>query len=313
MKKHLIRFFSASLALLLVFFASYLYTTHGVRAAATHQNITNTASLPQSNADGATERTSFATLPTPAYTLESAMQEVLDNYTFEDEQLAYFYYSIEDGEEIICNGSETMIAASTIKVPLAMVYYDKITAGELSLDDTITFYGSAYEIGGEIPNEYYVGQEIPLDILLEYLIVYSDNSAANILIEHLGDFSEYRSSIFSYSNQTFPAAFYQNNYTNANYQLETLKTLYSNRDSYEKLIQDMEKSAAGEYLQAQVKDVPIAHKYGNFDGYLHDYGIVFAKQPYIVGIDTSGIPNAEQMIAALGEVIWQYHQDKYQS
>ena len=55
----------------------------------------------------------------------------------------------------------------------------------------------------------------------------------------------------------------------------------------------------GQYLKKYIKDYEIAHKYGSYNGYVHDYGIVFTDTPYLIGIFTKNIPNSDELIASI--------------
>ena len=43
----------------------------------------------------------------------------------------------------------------------------------------------------------------------------------------------------------------------------------------------MKKSSGGGYLKKNITTCEIAHKYGSYEGNIHDYGICYAKQKYI--------------------------------
>ena len=61
---------------------------------------------------------------------------------------------LQSGEEWYLDGDAFMECASTYKLPLAMIYVDKIAAGELTLDDKIGFssgVGSLSPLGVILP------------------------------------------------------------------------------------------------------------------------------------------------------------------
>lgn len=63
------------------------------------------------------------------------------------------------------------------------------------------------------------------------------------------------------------------------------------------LIDYLKQSSDGEYLKKYIDQYEVAHKYGSYNGYVHDYGIVFGKNPYLIGVFTKGVPNADEIIA----------------
>ena len=59
----------------------------------------------------------------------------------------------------------------------------------------------------------------------------------------------------------------------------------------------LKKSSNGQYLKKYIEDYDVAHKYGSYNGYVHDYGIVFGETNYLIGIFTKNIANADEFIA----------------
>ena len=216
----------------------------------------------------------------------------LDNSNF-----AFFYYNKNQDKYYFYNEDTYFRGASTVKMPVAMVYYDKIRNGEMTLEDTITYTSECYETGGGITDyTYSVGDEVPIKFLLEQSVVNSDNTAVNILVENLG-YENYRKEIAKYSDLELPEEFYETNITSAKYAYDIVNHLYENKDNYSELIEDLKISSEGKYLKKYLQNNDVAHKYGSYNGYVHDYGIVFGETNYLIGIFTKGIPNADEFIA----------------
>ena len=182
-------------------------------------------------------------------------------------------------------------------MPVAMVYYDKIRNGEMTLEDTIAYTSECYEPGGGLTDyTYSVGDEVPINFLLEQSVVNSDNTAVNILVENLG-YENYRRQIANYTDIELPEEFYETNITSANYAYDVVNHLYENIDNYSELIGYLKISSEGKYLKKYLQNNDVAHKYGSYNGYVHDYGIVFGETNYLIGIFTKNIPNADEFIA----------------
>lgn len=179
-----------------------------------------------------------------------------------------------------------------------MLYYDKINNSELTLDSTIEYTKDCYEEGGGLTDyTYNVSDDIPIKFLLEQSIVNSDNTALNILVKNIGK-TQYRYDISKYTEVELSDEFYENNITSARYGYELLKHIYENLDDYNDLIEYMEKSSDGKYLKEYISDnYKIAHKYGSFEGNVHDYGIVFGNTTYMIGVYTKSVANASELIA----------------
>ena len=238
--------------------------------------------------------------------LKTLINYEITKYGFNENNFAFFYYNIDDKKYYFYNESSYFTAASTIKVPIAMYYYDEINAGNYTTESTLLYSQRDYEAGGGTTASLYsAGNYVPLGFLLEQAIINSDNTAINILISNLG-YSNARRAITKYSDEVVPEDFYSNNITSAGYAYDVINYLYEHQDSYQKLIEDMKKSSMGMYLKEYITDYDVAHKYGSYGGYVHDYGIVYGEKTYLVGIFTRNITNSDEVIAQISLDILNY-------
>ena len=106
-----------------------------------------------------------------------------------------------------------------------------------------------------------------------------------------------------YTDEELSEEFYEENITSGAYSYDLLTHLYENRESYSELIEYMKKSSDGEYLKKYIEEYDVAHKYGSYDGYVHDYGIVFGDTTYLIGVYTKGVPNADELIANISKEV----------
>lgn len=216
-----------------------------------------------------------------------------------EDNFSFFYYNLEQKDYYFYNEDAYFVAASTIKMPIAMLYYDKIQEGELSIDDTIIYTSDCYEEGaGTTAYTYSVGSKIPISFLIEQSIVNSDNTAINILIKNLG-YNNCKTQIANYSDTELSEDFFSSNIISAKYAYNVVNYLYENMQNYEELITYLEKSSNGEYLKKYISDYDVAHKYGSYNGCVHDYGIVFGESTYLIGVFTKNISNADELIAKI--------------
>ena len=65
----------------------------------------------------------------------------------------------------------------------------------------------------------------------------------------------------------------------------------------------MKKSSNGEYLKKYITEYDVAHKYGSYAGNEHDYGIVYTDSPYLIGIFTNGVSEADELIANISRKV----------
>ena len=238
--------------------------------------------------------------------LKLLIDSEMTKYGFNENNFAFFYYNIDDKGYYFYNENKYFTAASTVKVPIAMHYYDEINAGTYTTDSKLLYEQGDYEAGGGTTASLYsVGDYVPLDFLLEQAIINSDNTAVNILIGNLG-YSNARKDITKYSDEIVPEDFYSNNITSAGYAYDVINYLYEHQDSYQKIIEDMKQSSMGMYLKEYITDYDVAHKYGSYGGYVHDYGIVYGEKTYLVGIFTRNITDSDEVIAQISLDILNY-------
>ena len=99
-----------------------------------------------------------------------------------------------------------------------------------------------------------------------------------------------------------PDNFYDENVICAAFGYDIITYLYDNQASFQQLIDNMKKSSNGGYLKKDVF-VEVAHKYGSYERNTHDYGIVYAKNNYLVGVFTVGLDNAEKIISDINQIL----------
>lgn len=238
--------------------------------------------------------------------VKNLIQNKMEKCNLNTDNFAFFYYNEDEHKYYFYNNDSYFTAASTIKVPIAMYYYDMIKNNQITLDTTLKYTNDCYEEGGgKTAYTYKYNDNVPISFLLNQSIVNSDNTAVNILIKNLGD-SQYRKDIATYSSDTLPDEFYNNNITSTKYSYDVLNHLYKNQDLYSQLINDMKNSSMGQYLKKYINGYDVAHKYGSYEGYTHDYGIVFGKQTYLIGIFTKNVPDPDELIADISLDIFNY-------
>ena len=235
--------------------------------------------------------------------IENLINQIMTENNLNETNFFFFFYNIEEKKYYFYNENTYFTAASTIKVPVAMLYYDKIADGELNLSDTLLYNSDDYEVGdGSTAADYSVGERISISYLLEQTIVNSDNTALNILIHNIG-YQKCKEELTKYSDIEFTEDFYSSNVANVSYYYDVLQYLYQNTDKYSELIEYMKISSGGGYLKANLPQYEVAHKYGSYDGYVHDYGIIYGQNTYLIGVFTNGIANASDLIVDIGEQV----------
>ncbi len=248
--------------------------------------------------------------PTEDEEIKTLITEIKTANNLTADNFAFFYYNPQTQKYYFDNQDKYFKGASTVKVPVAMIYYDKIRNGELTEESTLQYTSDDYEAGGgTTASTYNVGNYIPISFLLEQSIINSDNTAVNILIDGIG-YRKSRELMAQYSDEEFIDDFYTSNLTKASFGFDIINHIYQNQENYQELIGYMKQSSFGEYLKKYITEYDVAHKYGSYAGNVHDYGIVFADSPYLIGVYTQNVPNADELIANISRQVLDIKIDK---
>lgn len=97
-----------------------------------------------------------------------------------------FFVDLDNGAYVNFNGTSTFSAASTIKIPILVAFFQDVDAGKIYLDEKLTT--SPTNIGGGSGGMQYqaVGTEFTAIHTATEMIINSDNTATNMIIERLG-------------------------------------------------------------------------------------------------------------------------------
>ena len=211
------------------------------------------------------------------------------------EKVAYCITDLEHNIKYSMNEKDEFIAASIYKLPLAMLYYDKVNEGEYTLDSTFTYSGYMHEDAGVISSDYGIGSQVPLSDLLNDLIIYSDNDAGHILYENLGGWKEYKEAMTKYTDSISENYYTMDNVTTANTMNDVVTYLYDHKEDYKGLIKNMEEAEPGEYLDRDTQ-LSMPQKYGMYDSALNSVGFVECNTSYsIVALTSLGDKGADVM------------------
>ena len=128
------------------------------------------------------------------------------------------------------------------------------------------------------------------------------------MIQNLGGVSAYRHMMLKYSDNTYPDAFFASNKLCADFSFDVINYLYEHSSAYTPLLEYMKEAAPGTFLQKYIDlDLfPVPQKYAEYHGCLHDYGIVYTPAPFLIGVFTDHVSNAEDLIGVIGETYLNY-------
>ena len=221
------------------------------------------------------------------------------------EKVAYCITDLNHNIKYSMNEKDEFIAASIYKLPLAMLYYDKVNDGEYTLDSTFTYNGYMHEDAGVISSNYGIGSQVPLNDLLNDLIIYSDNDAGHILYENLGGWKEYKEAMTKYTDSISENYYTMDNISTANTMNDVVTYLYDHKEEYTDLIKNMEKAEPGEYLDRDTQ-LSMPQKYGMYDYVLNSVGFVECETPYSIVVLTGLGDKGADVMANINRIAYEH-------
>lgn len=247
---------------------------------------------------------------------------------------------IGGGSAVDINPDSLFHAASTMKVPVMIEYFRRLDAGELTKDQSLSLDtvfksivdGSPYSLNAGVDSDSSVfsrvGQQVPLRLLVERMIVRSSNLATNALIDLL-DAKRVQATTVSLGAVNMKVlrgvedgkAFQQglNNQTTARDLATLLEAIETGKaaspSSSREMIGILTRQEFNDEIPAGLPlGTKVAHKTGWITGVTHDAAIVYPpnRKPYVLVILTKGIrdrPVAQRLIADLAKLTWDFALD----
>lgn len=215
---------------------------------------------------------------------------------------------LKSGDSYGLNQFETMEAASLIKLPLMALLLKQADDGKINLDSTYVLKASDKTPGSGSLISSPTGTIVTYRRLLQYMGHESDNTAFTIVREHFGDniVNEFAKSVGMQNTDII-----ENTTSPADIAL-LLQKVYEGRllstKSKDILFDVITKTIYEDYLPKGVpSDIRVAHKFGTVVHVLNDAGVVFAHEPYVVVLMTSGIVEreAQTVLPKLSQIIYE--------
>jgi beta-lactamase class A len=219
-------------------------------------------------------------------------------------KVGVYFRDLQDGPWFGIDEDLNFAPASLLKVPLMIAYY-KLAQDDPKILEKKIAYDSSYPFSDQNEEEYFKpdkaiekGKSYTVEELIEYMILYSDNNAKNILELNIPVDKEAK----IYTDLNIPDVLEQSNETanilsvrqNASFYRVLYNASYINEDYSKRALNLLVHAHVPDtFTNGLPKDLEIADKYGERDlgdaKQLHDCGIVYyPKNPYIYCIMTEG-------------------------
>jgi beta-lactamase class A len=115
--------------------------------------------------------------------LRSQLQSLMAQYSFLSPGM--FFIDVETGDYVNIDGDKIFPAASTIKLPILIAFFEAVDAGQIKLNETLEVKRSLIASGSGTL-QYASGAKLSALATATKMIVISDNTATNMIIHRLG-------------------------------------------------------------------------------------------------------------------------------
>ena len=221
--------------------------------------------------------------------------------------VSVYYKDAKSNFSLEYNVNKEYYAASTIKMLDAIYIYEKASIGEIDLDEEMT-YSTKYKWGAStIIGKMKYGDKIKLRDLVKYAIIYSDNSAHIMLLDYIGKSTlrEYGKSLgakYTLLGDQFGSISANDSMKYIEKLDELLETNTPDAKELKSYFVDSEQN----YLNFPEENIEAAQKYGEYESYYHENGIVYANDKYYISILTLHGKN-EKVIRTINSQIYELH------
>ena len=226
-------------------------------------------------------------------TWQEIVEDFLEEHGARPEKVACGWCNTVTGEEQYFNGDQYMVSGSMYKVPMNMIFAEKVHNGEISWNSFVGGYRYEYA--------------------LHATIVESNNDVARGMWEYLGGYQPYRHILAPYMGEdpdTVDEKFYENNFSTPRQMIYALKLLQTESERFPGVIDAMLEAEPHKYFNLHEHEVDVAHKYGYFaEGsrlYLNDCAIVFTEEPVCIVLFTDTVHEPYKLLADFCDLMIDY-------
>ena len=103
-----------------------------------------------------------------------------------ESDIGVYVSELDGGTAVGYRADKPWYIASMVKVPVAIAVLRGIEAGTFTLDTTLRLRASDYVDGGGSTNSHPLATALPIRYLMEQMIIHSDNTASDMLIDLVG-------------------------------------------------------------------------------------------------------------------------------
>lgn len=237
--------------------------------------------------------------------IEKMKKDVLNYLGTESKYISIVYYDLINEAGFELNKDIDYRSASTAKLFTVMCLYDYVHKNIININEEIYYTQNDYEGGTGIMQGMDLSRPYTLKELADYSILHSDNIAFNMILRRIG-YNE----VISYYENIIGHNIEGTITMSASDGAKLLLKLYKNEDNnplYNDLINNLKNTDFKNRIERDLPIYSVAHKIGSYDSYIHDIGIIYTENPYILTIFTNKLGYAEDKIGDISKIIYDYN------
>ena len=241
------------------------------------------------------------------------MEKIFERLRTSEGKVSFYYRPLDGGCALMLNENEPLIAASVIKIPVMIEAFRRFEEGSLKPDDVHVLRDEEKMPSCGALNCMHEGLEITLYDLVELMIVLSDNTATNILIDLLGidavnaTMRSYGLNVSTLRRKLFDAKGHAagiENTVTAREMGMLLEKMYAGElvsaEASAKMLEILKNQKLNGKMPFFLKPRGIvsAHKTGEDTGITHDVGVVYTRKPFVLCMlsNETEVPVFERLI-----------------
>lgn len=235
------------------------------------------------------------------------------------DHISFYFRSLNNGPWIGVNENDNYSPASLLKLPIMIAVLKKAESEKSLLKKQIFFnkpIDTAYKANIHSKNGIRTGHKYSVEELMEYMVIYSDNYAKDLLLQLIGD--EYLVNVFTDLGVDLKNRDINNDFISVKEYSSFYRVLYNSsylsRNYSEKALEILSRTEFSSGIPDKLpKNVLVSHKFGERGladsemKQLHDCGIVYHKDtPYLLCIMTKGndFNNLIKVISDISEIVY---------
>jgi len=220
-----------------------------------------------------------------------------------------YVYELEDKNQYGIYQNEKFPAASLMKLPVMVCFYQELEEGKIDPETKYTLKENDKVLGAGILQGKSAGTVYTYRQLVEYMGQYSDNTAFKVMRRILGD-DKIQQTIDDLGMTKTSLEDFETSPTDIGLFFQKLyQSKIISNENRDELLEFLTKTAYEDWLPEGIPGkIKVVHKIGRDTGTFSDAGIVFADKPYVIVIMSKEARETEanEVLPKISGLVWEW-------